>query len=103
MSADDPETGEARTGAGSNRLLRLEAMLIAQRKLLLRVIAQSGAAPALNAEFSEREMFQGHEEDPGVLPSPEFALEAAIAEEMRIIARELEGLAAARSVPPAAG
>jgi len=85
------------------RLMRLEAMVIAQRKLLLRLIAQSGAAAALHEDLAGREVFQGHEEDPGVLPSAEYALEAAVAEEMRRLAREVEAMAAEPVTPIAAG
>ncbi|AMY69674.1 hypothetical protein [Frigidibacter mobilis] len=75
------------------RLFRLEATVIAQRKLLLRLIAQSGVAGALRDDLARREVFQSHEEDPGVLPSAEYALEAAVAEELRHLAREIEALA----------
>jgi len=81
------------------RLMRLEAMVIAQRKVLLRLIAQSGSAAALHDDLAGREVFQGHEEDPGVLPSAEYALEAAVAEELRRLAREVEAMAGV----PAAG
>lgn len=99
MSAEDP----VNAAGDASRLLRLEAMLIAQRKLLMRLIEQSGAAAGLHSHFASREPFQGNEEDPGVIPSPEYALEAAIAEEMRRIAQEIEGLAAMPPAPPAAG
>lgn len=85
------------------RLMRLEAMVIAQRKLLLRLIAQSGSAAALHDDLAGRELFQGHEEDPGVLPSAEYALEAAVAEELRRLAREVEAMAGAQASPIAAG
>jgi len=103
--AASPEAPAPAPEAMATRLLRLEAMVIAQRKLLIRLVARTGLAAALRDDFAERKAFEGHEfggheEDPGVLPSPEFALEAAIAEEISTIAREMEGLAAA---PPAAG
>ena len=85
------------------RLMRLEAMVIAQRKVLLRLIAQSGSAAALHEDLAGREVFQGHEEDPGVLPSAEYALEAAVAEEMLRLAREVEAMAAGSAAPVAAG
>ncbi|MDP3339682.1 hypothetical protein [Frigidibacter sp.] len=90
----------------TTQLVRLEAMLIAQRKLLLRLIAQTGAGAAIADDLAAREVFQGHEEDPGVLPTAEFALEAAVAEQLRLIAREVQAIAEAAGpapVAPAAG
>lgn len=84
------------------QLLRLEAVVIAQRKLLMQLIGQTGAAAGMRDYLAERDQFQGHEEDPGVLPSAEYALEAAVAEEFRRLAREIEALVAAPG-PVAAG
>ncbi|WP_037281835.1 hypothetical protein, partial [Rubellimicrobium mesophilum] len=61
----------------------LEGRLIAQRKVLAEILVRLGRQdPTLLDALEERSVFRDHEEDPGVVePSPEFAIEAAVADE----------------------
>ena len=65
----------------------LEGRLIAQRKVLAEILVRLGRQdPTLLDALEERSVFRDHEEDPGVVePSPEFAIEAAAADEFRLI------------------
>jgi hypothetical protein len=65
----------------------LEGRLIAQRKVLAEILVRLGRLdPTLLDALEERSVFRDHEEDPGVVePSPEFAIEAAAADEFRLI------------------
>ena len=66
----------------------IDGRLIAQRKAMaLIVAAMDGAArEALEAALSDRSVFSGGDEDPGSDgPSGAFAVEAAAAEEYRLI------------------
>ncbi|WP_082484563.1 hypothetical protein, partial [Rubellimicrobium mesophilum] len=65
----------------------LEGRLIAQRKVLAEILVRLGRQdPTLLDALEERSVFRDHEEDPGVVePSPEFAIEAAVADEFRLI------------------
>ena len=65
-----------------------EGRFLAHRKVLALLLAELSASARLREYLEQRSMFQGHEEDPGVLPSAEFAFEAAVAEELRLIAEE---------------
>ena len=69
----------------------LEGRLLAQRKILARILVALGDE-GLVRFVGERDHFGGHEEDPGADPDPSFAIEAALAEEMRAIAAEIERL-----------
>lgn len=65
----------------------LEGRIIAQRKvlteILVRLVQQDGT---LLESLEDRSVFRDHEEDPGVVDlSPEFAIEAAVADEFRLI------------------
>lgn len=68
----------------------LEGRILAQRKILVEVLARLARTdPGVLDALAEREVFRDGEEDPGVAdPSPEFAMEAAVADEVRLI---LEG------------
>lgn len=72
------------------RLIELEGALIAQRKLLLRLTRGAGERAAIADWLSDRAAFQGGDEDPGLMPSAEYALQAAVAEEFRKLANALE-------------
>jgi hypothetical protein len=63
----------------------LEGRLIAQRKVLARLVAST---PDAWRALEEPAPFQDHEEDPGVVPSSAYAIEAAAAEELRLIAED---------------
>jgi hypothetical protein len=63
----------------------LEGRLIAQRKVLARLVA---SAPRAWRALEQSAPFQDHEEDPGVIPSSAYAIEAAVAEELRLIAED---------------
>ena len=76
------------TPALSPETLNTDARLAAQAKVLAMILAElaaAGLAGPLWERLEEREMFQGGEEDPGVIPTEAFAFEAAVAEEIRRI------------------
>ncbi|WP_096785980.1 hypothetical protein [Rhodobacter sp. CZR27] len=67
----------------------LEGRLIAQRKVIARLVALAGDE-ALRAWLEERSVMQDQQEDPGAVPSPGVGIEVAIAEEIRHIRDEAE-------------
>jgi hypothetical protein len=75
----------------------LEGRLIGQRKVLAMLVAAMPQDGALWARLEERAQVQDHEEDPGVMPSGAYAIEAAAAEEVRLI---LEMAARSREAAP---
>ncbi|MBA3324870.1 MAG: hypothetical protein H0T41_06250 [Rhodobacteraceae bacterium] len=75
----------------------LDGRLIAHRQLLSLVVAALAETPQgapIRAFLEERSVFQGGEEDPGVLPSGAHAIELALADELRLIAERSQGSAA---------
>lgn len=67
----------------------LEGHLIAQRKLLAMIIAElaeQGGETRIWDFLEERSVMQDHQEDPGAVPTEALAIEAAVAEEMSLIA-----------------
>ena len=62
----------------------LEGRLFAQRKVLARLLAELKSAD-LDAFLAERDHVEAGEEDPGAIPDPAFAVEAAMADEIRQI------------------
>ena len=65
----------------------IEGRLIAQRKVLARILArvcEPDGRTLLNA-FEADGVFQDHQEDPGAVPDSAFAIEAGMADEMRLI------------------
>lgn len=63
-----------------------EGRIIAQRKVLSLILARLAAAdPSILDDLDAQTVAQGYDEDPGADPSPEFAIEAAIADELRLI------------------
>jgi hypothetical protein len=63
-----------------------EGRIIAQRKVLSLILARLAASdPSILDGLDSQTVAQGYEEDPGSDPSPEFAIEAAIADELRLI------------------
>jgi hypothetical protein len=71
----------------------LEGRILAQRKILVEILSRLAQSDAgLLDALEERTVFRDHEEDPGVADvSPEFAIEAAIAEEVRLIVQSARG------------
>ena len=65
----------------------LEGRLIAQRKVLAEILVRLAREDRTLLEaLEDRTVFRDHEEDPGVVePSPEFAIEAAVADEIRLL------------------
>jgi hypothetical protein len=65
----------------------LEGRIIAHRKVLAEILVRLAQQDSTLLEaLEERSVFLDHEEDPGVVePSPEFAIEAAAADEFRMI------------------
>ncbi len=72
----------------------VEGRLIAHRQLLSLIVASlskgSGAADILTF-LEERSVFQGNEEDPGAVPTSPYAIELALAEELRLVAERAKG------------
>jgi len=71
-------------------LQTLEGRLLAQRRILALTIASLPDTSAARNYLRDRSQFVDNEEDPGVLPSEAFSIEAALAEEFRLIAEEVE-------------
>ena len=72
MDTSSPQTNEGR--------------IIAQRKVLSLILARLASSdPAILDGLDSQTVAQGYEEDPGVEPTPEFAIEAAIGDELRLI------------------
>jgi len=69
----------------------LEGRLLAQRKVLARIIARLGDSD-LEAFLDQRDHVGAHEEDPGSDPDPSFAIEAALADELRALSEEVARL-----------
>lgn len=70
----------------ADRIETLEGRLMAQRKLLARLVATleaRGEAAEVLEFLEERSQFQGFEEDPGAVPSEELSIEFAMSDEMR--------------------
>lgn len=65
----------------------LEGRILAQRKILVEVLSRLARTdPSVLEAIEERAVFRDGQEDPGVADlSPEFAIEAAVAEEVRLI------------------
>ena len=75
----------------------IDGRLIAHRQLLSLIVAALAETPQgapILAFLEERSVFQGGEEDPGVLPSGAHAIELALADELRLIAERSRGSAA---------
>jgi hypothetical protein len=70
--------------------IALEAKLIVLRKLVSLLVAASPADSRIRDFLSERATYADGQEDPGSVPEPAFALEAAIAAEFRLIAEEVD-------------
>ncbi|QQA42135.1 hypothetical protein [Pelagovum pacificum] len=69
----------------------LEGRLLAQRKLLARIVAAL-KSDELDKFLSDRDHYDGHEEDPGSDPDGSYALEAALADELRLLSEEVARL-----------
>lgn len=75
----------------------IEGKLSAQREILISLLAAflSGDSKALDERLREETVFMDGEEDPGVVPSEAFGLEAARAGEIRAILRAARARVAA--------
>lgn len=69
----------------------LDGRLLAQRKLLARIVAAMDSE-ALDAFLADRDHLEAHEEDPGIEPDSTYAVESALADELRAIAAEVARL-----------
>ncbi|EAR50938.1 hypothetical protein OG2516_13736 [Oceanicola granulosus HTCC2516] len=67
----------------------LEGRLLAQRKLLARIVAEIGSE-RLDRFLSERDHLEAHEEDPGTSPDSGYGVEAALADELHRIDEEAD-------------
>ncbi|WP_415182352.1 hypothetical protein [Phaeovulum sp.] len=83
----------------------LEGRLFAQRRLLVRLLAE--LAPGLGGQaWLDRFMpdttgVADAQEDPGAVPDPAFAVEAAVAQEHRLMAAEVRRILAGLPQDPA--
>ena len=76
----------------------IEGRLIAQRKAMALIVAAlgDGARTALEEALSDRSVFSGGEEDPGSeAPGGAFAVEAAAADEYRLLLEDARRFKAA--------
>lgn len=76
----------------------LEGRLLAHRKLLARLLAGSPGPvrAAIGDWLAGQEVLNDGQEDPGAVPGEGLALELALADELRLIARLCEDLGARR-------
>ncbi|MGP3696333.1 hypothetical protein [Rhodobacter sp. NSM] len=65
----------------------IEGRLIAQRKVLARLVALAGN-DQLVSWLEERSVMQDNQEDPGAVPAPGVGIEVALADEIRCIRDE---------------
>lgn len=76
----------------------LEGRLLAHRQILGAIVAElsarEGGAERITDLLERRQVFQGFEEDPGAVPDPGMAVEAALSDEMRLVSEEAERAAA---------
>lgn len=75
----------------------IEGRLIAQRKILARLIAllpEGAGRDALFDHLALREVMADGQEDPGAVPAPGVAIELAVADENRLILQETQTLTA---------
>lgn len=75
----------------------IEAKLIAQRQILAQLLAfgalgRDAGAAAADELLRDGFVPQDQQEDPGAVPDPAFAIEAAIATEKRLIVEEARRL-----------
>lgn len=72
--------------------LSLEGRLLAHRKLLAFLVARLPPSDqrAVLDWLEERSVYQDGQEDPGAVPGSELALEYALADEFRQLARSLD-------------
>lgn len=72
----------------------IEGRLIAHRQLLSLIVAslsKTSQAAEILSFLEERSAFQGNEEDPGAVPSQAYAIELALADELRLVAERAKG------------
>ncbi|MFT4149895.1 MAG: hypothetical protein QM656_06825 [Paracoccaceae bacterium] len=75
----------------------IEGRMIAQRKILARLIALLPAGEGRDDLFDHlalREVMADGQEDPGAVPAPGVAIELAVADENRLILEEARSIAA---------
>ena len=72
----------------------VEGRILAHRQILGAIVAEMRAggdgAGRVAALLERRQTFQGGEEDPGAVPDPGMAIEAALSDEMRQVSEEAE-------------
>ncbi len=70
----------------------VEGRILAHRQILGAIVAElssrEGGAGVVGALLERRQTFQGGEEDPGAVPDPGMAIEAALSDEMRLVSEE---------------
>ena len=72
----------------------VEGRIMAHRQILGAIVAElssrEGGAGVVGELLERRQTFQGGEEDPGAVPDPGMAIEAALSDEMRLIAEDAQ-------------
>ena len=72
----------------------LEGRVLAHRQILGAILAEmrarEGGAGPVEQLLESRSLFQSGEEDPGAVPDPGIAIEAALSEEMRLVSEEAD-------------
>ena len=71
-----------------------EGRILAHRQILGAIVAElssrEGGAGMVGDLLERRQTFQAGEEDPGAVPDPGMAIEAALSDEMRLVSEEAE-------------
>ncbi|NDV00126.1 hypothetical protein [Pseudoroseicyclus tamaricis] len=73
----------------------LEGRILAQRKLLARIVATLND-PDLDAFLDQRDHVELSSEDPGAVPDDAFSIEQSVADELKLIRRLADDVRAAR-------
>ena len=70
----------------------VEGRILAHRQILGAIVAElsgrEGGAGVVGDLLERRQTFQGAEEDPGAVPDPGMAIEAALSDEMRLVSED---------------
>ena len=72
----------------------VEGRILAHRQILGAIVAEmagrEGGAGRVGELLERRQVFQAAEEDPGAVPDPGMAIEAALSDEMRLVSEDAE-------------
>lgn len=74
--------------------LEIEGQLLGQRAVLVAIVAQlmANRGDDVTARIEALLEISDHQEDPGALPDPAFAIEAAAVQEVRLVLEQARAL-----------